>query len=126
MQFAITVILPIDFDMEYPQWHFSNLRSTTSNIVSKGSPSHGFRVWSRVQFLNDMAETMYDAPVLACSTSIGATRRILVADPSNNDDADAPTLFKMVNPKIISKSASLISYEESCLSVPEFYLNVNV
>ena len=37
---------------------------------------------------------------------------------------DAPTLFKMVNPKIINKSTSLISYEESCLSVPEFYLNV--
>ena len=55
---------------------------------------------------------------------IGDSRRILVADPSNNDDADAPTLFKMVNPKIINKSASLISYEESCLSVPEFYLNV--
>ena len=78
-----------------------------------------------VQLLDDMAETMYDAPgVGLAAPQIGDSRRILVADPSNNDDADAPSLFKMVNPKIISKSASLISYEESCLSVPEFYLNV--
>ena len=78
-----------------------------------------------VQLLNDMAETMYDAPgVGLAAPQIGDSRRILVADPSNNDDHDAPTLFKMVNPTIINKSAALISYEESCLSVPEFYLNV--
>ncbi len=78
-----------------------------------------------VQLLNDMVETMYDAPgVGLAAPQIGDSRRILVADPSNNDDHDAPTVFKMVNPKIIHKSVSLISYEESCLSVPEFYLNV--
>ena len=78
-----------------------------------------------VQLLDDMAETMYDAPgVGLAAPQIGDSRHILVADPSNNNDADTPTLFRMVNPKIIQKSASLISYEESCLSVPEFYLNV--
>lgn len=78
-----------------------------------------------VQLLANMAETMYDAPgVGLAAPQIGDSRRIIVADPSNNDDDDTPTLFKMVNPKIIQKSASLISYEESCLSVPEFYLNV--
>ena len=95
-------------------------------LSQKGSSCQRFRVWSSlVQLLSDMAETMYDAPgVGLAAPQIGDSRRILVADPSNNDDADAPTLFKMVNPKIINKSASLISYEESCLSVPEFYLNV--
>jgi len=78
-----------------------------------------------VLLLNDMAETMYDAPgVGLAAPQIGDSRRILVADPSNNDDGDIPTLYKMVNPTIISKSTALISYEESCLSVPEFYLNV--
>ncbi len=77
-----------------------------------------------VQLLDDMAETMYDAPgVGLAAPQVDDSRRILVADPSNNDD-NAPTLYKMVNPTIISKSAELISYEESCLSVPEFYLNV--
>ena len=80
-----------------------------------------------VQLLDDMAETMYDAPgVGLAAPQIGDSRRILVADPSNNDDADAPSLFKMVNPKIISKSASLISYEESCLSVPSSISMSNV
>ncbi len=78
-----------------------------------------------VQLLDDMAETMYDAPgVGLAAPQIGDSRRILVADPSNNEEDDAPTLYKMVNPTIISKSPSLISYEESCLSVPEFYVNV--
>lgn len=78
-----------------------------------------------VQLLDDMAETMYDAPgVGLAAPQIGDSRRILVADPSNNDDGDAPSLYKMINPTIIKKSPSLISYEESCLSVPEFYVNV--
>ena len=78
-----------------------------------------------VQLLEDMAETMYDAPgVGLAAPQIGDSRRILVADPSNNEDGDTPALYQMVNPTIINKSPSLISYEESCLSVPEFYVNV--
>ena len=30
----------------------------------------------------------------------------------------------MVNPKIMSKSSDFINYEESCLSVPDFYIVV--
>lgn len=78
-----------------------------------------------VQLLENMAETMYDAPgVGLAAPQIGDSRRILVADPNNNDDDDTPSLYKMVNPTIISKSSTFISYEESCLSVPEFYVNV--
>lgn len=78
-----------------------------------------------VQFLDDMVETMYDAPgVGLAAPQVADSRRILVADPSNNDDDILPTIYKMVNPSIISHSEELISYEESCLSVPEFYLNV--
>jgi peptide deformylase len=78
-----------------------------------------------VTLLEDMAITMYAAPgVGLAAPQIGDSRRILVADPGNDED-DAPRrLFSMVNPKIISHSEELISYEESCLSVPEFYLNV--
>ena len=78
-----------------------------------------------VLHLENMAETMYDAPgVGLAAPQVGDSRRILVADPSNNDDQDLPTLYKMVNPTVLSHSEELISYEESCLSVPEFYLNV--
>ena len=34
-------------------------------------------------------------------------------------------LFHIVNPIIVEHSEDKISYEESCLSVPEYYLNMN-
>jgi len=75
--------------------------------------------------LENMAITMYAAPgVGLAAPQIGDSRRILVADPGNNNDDTPRTLYSMVNPKIISHSEELITYEESCLSVPEFYLNV--
>ena len=75
--------------------------------------------------LENMAITMYAAPgVGLAAPQIGDPRRILVADPGNNSDDTPRTLYSMVNPKIISHSTELITYEESCLSVPEFYLNV--
>ena len=78
-----------------------------------------------VTLLENMAITMYDAPgVGLAAPQIGDSRRILVADPGNDDDDVPRMLYSMVNPKIISHSEELISYEESCLSVPEFYLNV--
>ena len=72
-----------------------------------------------------MGETMYDAPgVGLAAPQIGDGRRILVADPGNNDDAEPRRLYQMVNPKIIGHSNDKINYEESCLSVPKFYLTV--
>ena len=76
-------------------------------------------------FLDDMAETMYAAPgVGLAAPQVNDGRRILVADPGNNDDNTPRTLYKMVNPEIISKSTDHITYEESCLSIPEFYIVV--
>ena len=70
------------------------------------------------QFLNDMAQTMYAAPgVGLAAPQVGDSRRIIVVDPGNNDDGTPRRLYKMVNPKIMSKSSDFINYEESCLSV---------
>ena len=75
--------------------------------------------------LENMAITMYAAPgVGLAAPQVGDSRRILVADPGNNDDDVPRKLYSMVNPKIISQSEELITYEESCLSVPQFYVNV--
>lgn len=75
--------------------------------------------------LENMAITMYAAPgVGLAAPQIGDSRRILVADPGNDSDETPRKLYSMVNPKIISHSEEIITYEESCLSVPEFYLNV--
>ena len=76
-------------------------------------------------FLENMAITMYAAPgVGLAAPQVGDSRRILVADPGNNDDGTPRLLYSMVNPEIIEKSKEYITYEESCLSVPEFYINV--
>ena len=76
-------------------------------------------------FLENMAITMYAAPgVGLAAPQVGDSRRILVADPGNNDDEVPRMLYSMVNPVIVDKSSDYIPYEESCLSVPEFYITV--
>lgn len=80
------------------------------------------------KLLADMAETMYAAPgVGLAAPQIGDSRRILVADPGNQEDDDGEKhldLLLMVNPVIAERSREKITYEESCLSVPEYYLDV--
>ena len=77
------------------------------------------------RLLEDMTETMYIAPgVGLAAPQIGDSRRILVMDPGNNDDESERMLFHVVNPIIMEHSQETISYEESCLSVPEYYLNM--
>lgn len=76
--------------------------------------------------LDNMTETMYIAPgVGLAAPQIGDSRRILVVDPGNNDDDSERMLFHIVNPIIVEHSEDKISYEESCLSVPEYYLNMH-
>ncbi len=77
------------------------------------------------KFLENMAITMYAAPgVGLAAPQVGDSRRILVADPGNNYDGTPRKLYSMVNPTIIAKGPDFITYEESCLSVPEFYITV--
>ena len=75
--------------------------------------------------LNDMTETMYIAPgVGLAAPQIGDSRRILVVDPGNDDNDSERMLLHIVNPVLIEHSDNKISYEESCLSVPEYYLKM--
>ena len=77
------------------------------------------------RFLQDMAETMYAAPgVGLAAPQVGDGRRIIVADPGNDDEQAERRLYMMVNPTIIEKSKKTIRYEESCLSVPEYSVMV--
>jgi len=82
-----------------------------------------------VAHLEDMAETMYAAPgVGLAAPQVADSRRILVADPGFEDDDTGQKkkgveLVYMVNPRIVSRSGE-ITWEESCLSVPDFYIEV--
>ncbi len=74
------------------------------------------------QLMDDMLETMYDAPGIGLAAiQIGKPVRIIVMDisDSDNDEPKAPRYF--VNPEIITKSDTVKPYKEGCLSVPEIY-----
>jgi peptide deformylase len=71
----------------------------------------------------DMLETMYDAPgVGLAAIQIGVPKRIVVMDTSKKDEERRPTV--LVNPEITWSSEERSTYEEGCLSIPEFYEEV--
>ncbi len=69
------------------------------------------------QLLDDMAATMYDAPGIGLAApQVNISQRIIVMDCGKDE---APELYKMVNPEIISQSDTLAILEEGCLSIPD-------
>lgn len=70
--------------------------------------------------MDDMLETMYEAPGIGlAATQVDVHQQIVVIDIS--EEKDSP--LYLVNPKITAKSGKEIS-EEGCLSVPEYYAEV--
>lgn len=70
------------------------------------------------KIVSDMAETMYEAPgVGLAATQVDIHERIIVIDISD----DQNELMVFINPEIIWASAETKSWREGCLSVPEFY-----
>ena len=69
------------------------------------------------QLLDDMAETMYDAPGIGLAApQINISERLIVMDCGPDD---APELHKMINPEIVRRSDELSILEEGCLSIPD-------
>ena len=72
-----------------------------------------------ISVLNDMAETMYDAPGIGLAANqVGILKRLIVMDCSTDDED--PNLIKMINPEIIFSSTEISELEEGCLSIPEY------
>lgn len=75
------------------------------------------------QLLDDMLETMYDAPgVGLAAIQVAVAKRIIVADATRGDDPKNPMFF--INPEIVWASEELSVYQEGCLSVPEYFEDV--
>ena len=73
--------------------------------------------------MDDMLETMYDAKGIGLAAiQIGVPKRIIVMDISKNDKEKNPMYF--VNPVIKNKISETSTYEEGCLSVPNFFAEV--
>lgn len=68
--------------------------------------------------IDDMFETMYDAPgVGLAATQINVHKRIVVIDVS--EEQNQPLVF--INPEVEVLDQALHEYDEGCLSVPGFY-----
>jgi len=73
--------------------------------------------------INDMTETMYDAPGIGLAAiQIGVPKRVIVIDLSKDGEKKNPLYF--INPEILVKSKNDASYEEGCLSVPNQFAEI--
>ncbi|WP_135080617.1 peptide deformylase [Terasakiella sp. SH-1] len=73
--------------------------------------------------LDDMLETMYDAPGIGLAApQIGISQRIIVVDCAGEDEKPQP--LKMINPEVTWTSEETSTHEEGCLSVPKSYGDV--
>ena len=73
--------------------------------------------------MDDMLETMYDAPGIGLAAiQVGVPKRVIVMDLAREGEAPEPRYF--VNPEIVNPAEETVPYEEGCLSVPEFYEEV--
>ena len=79
------------------------------------------------QLADDMFQTMYDAPGIGLAAiQVAQPLRLITMDLAKRDDEGAtkpqPRVF--INPEIIGRSDELSVYEEGCLSIPEYYEEV--
>ena len=70
--------------------------------------------------MDDMLETMYAAPGIGLAAiQVGAPVRVIVMDLARGEEPKSPRFF--VNPEIVWRSEETVGYEEGCLSIPEYF-----
>ena len=93
-----------------------------------------------LRLLDDMADTMYEAPGIGLAAiQIAEPVRALVVDcteRSSQEEAEGETERKMrvaeedknpifmINPEIVSLADAPSTYDEGCLSIPDYYAEV--
>ncbi|MEO1066617.1 MAG: peptide deformylase [Pseudomonadota bacterium] len=82
------------------------------------------------RFLDDMLATMYDAPGIGLAApQVGVHRRVVTIDVSVREKDDEgpkpePNPLFLINPEIVWSSDAPNVYEEGCLSIPDYYADV--
>ena len=76
-----------------------------------------------LKLADDMLETMYDAPgVGLAAVQAGVLKRLVVLDIGDDDDERHP--LTLINPEILKTGNDTRVYEEGCLSIPDFRLDI--
>lgn len=71
----------------------------------------------------DMLQTMYEAPGIGLAAiQVGRPVRMVTIDLARKDEQPQPIVF--LNPEVTWTSPELSVYEEGCLSIPEYYEEV--
>ncbi len=92
-------------------------------LKQKSVPVEGPVTDAHRRLMDDMLETMYDAPGIGLAAiQVGEPLRIIVMDLAREDEPKAPRYY--VNPEILWASEEVVPYEEGCLSVPDYYDDV--
>ena len=74
------------------------------------------------KLVDDMFETMYEAPGIGLAAiQVGVAKRVITMDLSKKDD-HKPQVF--INPEITWQSDERAKFEEGCLSIPDYYEEV--
>ena len=75
------------------------------------------------RLVDDMFETMYAAPGIGLAAiQIGVAQRVVIMDLAKKDEAPQPQVF--INPEVTWAADEKSTYEEGCLSIPEYYEEV--
>jgi peptide deformylase len=73
--------------------------------------------------IDDMFSTMYDAPGIGLAAiQVGVPLRLITIDVARKDEPRKP--LALVNPEIVWSSQDTATYEEGCLSIPDYYEEV--
>jgi len=75
------------------------------------------------KLVDDLFETMYEAPGIGLAAiQIGVAKRVVTMDLSKKDEEHRPMV--LINPAVTWKSGETAKYEEGCLSIPDYYEEV--
>ena len=73
--------------------------------------------------IDDMFSTMYDAPGIGLAAiQVGVPLRLITIDVARKDEPRKP--LALINPEIVWSSEDTATYEEGCLSIPDYYEEV--
>jgi len=82
---------------------------------------------SLAALIEDMFETMYDAPGIGLAApQLGVLSQLIVMDCAmrEEDEAEEPDPMVVINPAIVWSSDETEIYNEGCLSIPDIYADV--